>query len=135
MRYEMTINWNPRNSKFGGNHYYEIPGFQPGTFGVWDQRTTTALFLSLSSAAKKLVFTKRAYNFVKRTECSGSAVEWSKKWFRISILCGINFHIVMPPAVIPREFPGIFFQFHSRESVLIPAGNEGMTNQSHLTKM
>ena len=36
--------------------FYEIPGFKAETLSMWDQRATSALFLSLSWAAKTLVF-------------------------------------------------------------------------------
>ena len=65
----MTINWNLRNSYLGkiikNVNFDEIPGFELGIFGVWDQHTTTALFLSLNCAAKKLVFINGTYIFVK----------------------------------------------------------------------
>ena len=56
-------------------NFDEIPGFKPETIGISDQRATTALFLSLSRAAKKILSINQAYIFVKRIEWSGSGVK------------------------------------------------------------
>ena len=37
-------------------NFGEIPGFQPGTFRLRDQRATTALSFSLNHVTKKVVF-------------------------------------------------------------------------------
>ena len=41
-----------------------MPGFEPGTVSMWDQNATSALFLSLSPAPKKLVFINGAYRLL-----------------------------------------------------------------------
>ena len=47
-------------------NFEEIPGFEPWTFRVWDQRATIALFLRLRRAEKKILFINVTYIFVKR---------------------------------------------------------------------
>ena len=68
-------------------NFDEIPGFKLGTFHMLDQRTTTALFLSLSQIAKKLVYANGIYKLLHFCqpiiEWSGSGVEQKR---RISLL-------------------------------------------------
>ena len=47
-------------------NFDEIPRFEQGNLRVWDQYSTTALFLSLSRTAKKLLIINVAHIFVKR---------------------------------------------------------------------
>ena len=56
-------------------NFDEIPGFEPGTFRVRDQRATTALFLSLSRSQKTCVYKEIVHFCLENIEWSGSGVE------------------------------------------------------------
>ena len=60
-------------------NFGETHGFKPGTFELRDQCATTALFLSLSQAAKKLLFINGTYKLLhfcqKIREWSGCGME------------------------------------------------------------
>ena len=53
-----------------------MPGFEPGTVSMWDQNATSALFLSLSPAPKKLVFINGAYRLLHFFQ---QIIEWSDR--------------------------------------------------------
>ena len=74
------------------------PRYEPGTFKVWDQHATTAIYFGLGHNAKKLVFINGAYIFVKRVEPSGSGVEQKSgilRLFNLSNFELLGFQILM----------------------------------------
>ena len=56
-------------------NFNEIPKYEQGTFKLRDQRTTIALFLSLSQVGKKVVFINCMHSCQENMEWSGSGVE------------------------------------------------------------